>query len=98
LLKTSQGDDLWLHAKDMPGSHVILHAQGRDITQEDIHDAALLAAYYSKAHGMSVPVDYTSRRYVRKTSGAPAGFVTFINNKTLLMDATADQVEKLKAK
>ncbi len=95
LLKTAQGDDMWLHAKDMPGSHVIIHAQGKAISPDTLHQAALLAAWHSKGYGVSVPVDYTLRRYVKKTPGAPAGFVTFTNNKTLLMNATREQIDAL---
>ena len=94
LLKTAQGEDVWLHAKDMPGSHVIIHAQGRPVADDTLRQAARLAAWYSKGHGVSVPVDYTLRRYVKKTPGAPAGFVTFTNNKTLLMNTTREQAER----
>ncbi len=93
LLKIAQGEDMWLHAKDMPGSHVIIHTQGKAVSPQTLHQAAQLAAWYSKGYGVSVPVDYTLRKYVKKTPGAPAGFVTFTNNKTLLMNATREQVE-----
>ena len=96
LVKNARGDDLWLHAKDMPGSHVIVVADGRNITSETILEAAKLAAFYSKGHGVSVPVDYTFRRYVKKPAGTPTGFVTFTNNKTLLITTTENEIKQLK--
>ncbi len=78
-------DEMWLHAKDMPGSHVIVRAEG-EIPQETLKQAAQLAAWYSKGQrSSSVPVDYTRRRYVKKPSGAPAGQVIYTHQKTAFM-------------
>ncbi|MBQ8082375.1 MAG: NFACT family protein [Clostridia bacterium] len=95
LTKSAAGDDVWLHAKDMPGSHVIVRTEGRPLTDAALLDAARLAAFYSKARGVSVPVDYTLRKYVKKPAGTPLGFVTFVNNRTLLIDATEADVRRL---
>lgn len=86
LLRDAGGQDLWLHAKDVPGSHVILRTEGREPLEEDILAAASLAAYYSKGRGGRVPVDVCRRRYVKKTAGAAMGHVTFTNNRTLLAE------------
>ena len=89
LTLSSHPQDLWLHAKDVPGSHVILrheHPDGsREISDDDILFAARLAAQYSKGKGSGVQVDYTLRRYVRKPAGTPAGFVTYTNQKSLYL-------------
>ena len=96
LVKSARGEDMWLHAKDMPGSHVIIAAEGRDIAPQTIMEAAKLAAFYSRGHGVSVPVDYTLRRHVKKPAGTPAGFVTFTNNRTLLVSASESEIRLLK--
>ena len=79
---TAQPDEIWLHAKDMPGSHAIIIGENPD--DETIRAAAQIAAAYSKgAQSSNVPVDYTLRKYVKKPSGARPGFVIFTHQKTL---------------
>ena len=95
LTKEADGDDLWLHAKDMPGAHVILCLNKKPVTQEALMDAARIAAWYSKARGISVPVDYTYRKYVKKPGGTPTGFVTFTHNRTLLISVTENEVKSI---
>ncbi len=86
-LKTANKKDLWFHTKDIPGSHVILSAEGKTPSDEAIRQAASLAAYYSKArHSTNVPVDYTQVRYVKKPFGAKPGMVIYSNHKTLYVD------------
>ena len=93
---TAAPDDLWLHAKDIPGSHVILRLSGEEPSEESLHHAALLAAHFSKAQDSSnVPVDYTYRRYVKKPSGSRPGFVIFTHQKTLYVTPSADEAAKL---
>ena len=87
LLKLAEGGDLWLHAKDMAGSHVILKSPGEPLPEEALLLAGRLAAWYSKGRGQQVPVNYTFRRYVKKPPGAPAGFVTFSNERLLILSA-----------
>ena len=79
---SAEPNEIWLHAKDMPGSHVII--VGAEPDDETIRYAAKLAAAYSKgARSSNVPVDYTRRRFVKKPSGAKPGFVIYTNQKTL---------------
>lgn len=93
---TAAPDDLWLHAKDIPGSHVILRLDGEEASEESLHQAALLAAHFSKAQNSSnVPVDYTCRRYVKKPSGSRPGFVIFTHQKTLYVTPSAEEMTKL---
>ena len=80
-------DDLWFHARNLPGAHVILKAAGSAITDEEIEEAAAYAAGYSSARQEAqVDVVYTERRYVRKIAGAPPGLVTY-KNETLIRAA-----------
>lgn len=83
-LKTARNYDMWLHTKDIPGSHVIIVSDNREITDTAILEAASLAAYNSKAKGSdNVPVDYTIVKNVSKPSGAKPGMVIYVNNKTV---------------
>ncbi len=81
-LRFAAADDLWLHTKDIAGSHVIVKASS--VPEATLREAANLAAYYSRAKRSSqVPVDYALRKYVKKPSGALPGKVIYVNNKTL---------------
>lgn len=82
---TAQPNEVWLHAKDMPGSHVIIVGEAPD--EATIFYAARLAAAYSKGKASSrVPVDFTLRRYVKKPGGAKPGFVIYTNQRTLYVE------------
>lgn len=80
-------EDLWLHAKDVSGSHVIIkHQAGKTIPGTVLEKAAQLAAYYSKRKSDSLcPVIYTPKKWVRKPKGAPAGAVVVEREKVLLV-------------
>lgn len=80
-----QQDDLWLHARDMPGGHVILRPPpGSKAPDGDIEIAAALAAYYSAGRSATrVPIDVTERRHVRKIRGSGPGMVTYRNEYTI---------------
>ena len=80
----ASANDIWLHARGVPGAHVIVKAGGRDIPRSTLEQAASLAAYYSQARGStSVPVDYTLQRYVRHMKGGGPGMVIYEREKTL---------------
>lgn len=86
-LEIASRGDYWLHTKDIPGSHVILRAEGREISDTAIMEAAGLAALFSKAkNSENVPVDYVPIRYVKKPSGAKPGKVIFTHNRTVYVD------------
>jgi len=78
-------DDLWFHAKGVPGAHVILRpAPGSAPSEADVESAARLAALHSKARASaSVAVDYTRRKRVRKQHGAPPGLVWYDGERTI---------------
>lgn len=83
-LKMAGPKDYWFHTKDIPGSHVILFTEGRELTENAIFDAAAIAAYHSKGRSSeNVPVDYTQVRYVKKPAGARPGMVIFTHNRTV---------------
>ncbi|MDR1253788.1 MAG: NFACT family protein [Oscillospiraceae bacterium] len=83
-LKKARNYDLWFHVKDTPGSHTVLFTEGKPVPDEDIVQAAKLAALHSKAKNSSnVPVDYTSIRNVSKPNGAKLGMVIYEKNKTI---------------
>ena len=82
--KLSNKGDLWLHTKDIPGSHVLIQTGGEQVSEEDIFEAAGIAAFHSKASDSeNVPVDYVPIRYVKKPQGAKPGMVIFTNNRTV---------------
>ena len=81
---TAGNRDLWLHTKDIPGSHVIVQSSGQDLDEKAIFEAAAIAAYHSKARtSENVPVDYVPVKYVKKPAGAKPGMVIFTNNRTV---------------
>ncbi|MGN1334809.1 MAG: NFACT family protein, partial [Anaerovoracaceae bacterium] len=81
---TAGNRDLWLHTKDIPGSHVIVQNSGQDLDEKAIFEAAAIAAYHSKARtSENVPVDYVPVKYVKKPAGAKPGMVIFTNNRTV---------------
>lgn len=89
--------DMWLHAKQIHGSHVIIrNPENRpDIPMPTLLQAAQLAAFYSKAHHSSyVPVDYTWARYVVKRKGNVAGYVHYTHEKTLYVEPATPTQEK----
>ena len=98
-LKTARPEDMWLHTQNIPGSHVIIRAEGSDIPDSTIVEAAQLAATCSKGRsGTKIPVDYTLARYVKKPGGAKPGMVIFVNNKTILVDPSEELYERLAVK
>jgi len=86
-LKYAHKDDMWLHAKDVSGSHVIIkHQSGKVIPKEVIERAAELAAYNSKRKTESLcPVAYTQKKFVRKRKGDPAGAVVVEREQVLMV-------------
>lgn len=85
--KTAGNKDLWLHTKDIPGSHVIVQSGGAELDEEAVWEAAAVAAYHSKARtSENVPVDYVPIKYVKKPAGAKPGMVIFTNNRTVYVN------------
>ena len=77
-------NDIWLHTKDIQGSHVILKNSGQNVSNDTLVKCAKLAVEHSKAKlSSNVPVDYCKVQYVKKPNGAKPGMVIFTNNKTI---------------
>jgi predicted ribosome quality control (RQC) complex YloA/Tae2 family protein len=87
-------DDLWLHARERTGAHVVLR-QGLSAPDEVVAAAAALAGYYSESRSDSrVPVDIAPPRMVRKIPGGPPGRVSYRNERTLVVEPTVDGWEQ----
>ena len=96
--KTADYRDLWLHTQKIHGSHVILCCQGQEVPEEDLLQAARLAAYFSQAKdSANVPVDCAAVRYVKKPAGARPGMVTYTNARTLYVTPEEAEVKALSA-
>lgn len=88
--KLAEKNDLWLHSKDIPGAHVII--KSAKVTNEMIFEGAKVASYYTRANiGEKISVDYTLKKYINKPKGNRIGFVTYSNEKNILVE----KVEKL---
>lgn len=100
-LKEAGKNDLWLHTKDIPGTHVIVKLPEKinsihDFPDKTLEEAAGLAAYYSKAQNSTkVPVDYTFRHNVRKPSGAKPGMVIYDNYWTIMVNPQSKRILEL---
>lgn len=82
--KVADKNDMWLHAKNIPGSHVIIKCE--ELTNEILMKGAEIAAFYSKGFtGDRVSIDYTQKRYINKPKGAKPGFVTYVNEKNIVV-------------
>ncbi len=79
----AEGSDWWFHAKDMPGSHVIVKCRGEEPPDRTFEEAASLAAYHSRGEG-NAEVDYVQRKHVKKPNGAKPGFVVYYTNYSMV--------------
>lgn len=80
--KIAEKTDWWFHAKNLPGSHVLMQCHGEEPSEKDFTEAAEIAAFYSKAEGNNIAVDYTLAKHVKKPAGAKPGFVIYHVNWT----------------
>lgn len=95
--KFANNSDWWFHAKGVPGSHVIVKAEGKDLTDACYEEAAALAAYYSKARNSTkVTVDYTLKKNIKKPVGSALGYVIYHTNYSLFIDPSINNLEELK--
>lgn len=95
----ARGRDLWLHARDWPGSHVLLRLEKKESPKsEDLIDAAILAAFFSKGRRDTVvDVTYTRAKHVRKPTGAAPGLVTVGGGSTIAVRAEGERLQRLLA-
>lgn len=98
-LRLADNDDLWMHTKNIPGSHVIIKCAGKEVPDNTVFEGAMLAAFFSKSKLSSqVPVDYTKRKNVKKPSGSKPGMVIYETNSTIYVTPEEETVAKLKVK
>ncbi|MBO5408557.1 MAG: NFACT family protein [Clostridia bacterium] len=98
-LKIASKQDLWLHIRNIPGSHTVIRCQGALVSDQTLYEAALIAAQYSKsAKDTKAAVDYTRVKYVKKPSGAKPGMVIYDNFETIIVEPDANKVEQLRQK
>ena len=94
--KFAGGGDWWFHTKGIPGSHVIVKADGAELPDSTFEDAARLAAFYSKARGQEkVEIDYTEKKNVKKPSGGKPGFVVYYTNYSMMIDTDISRLKLL---
>lgn len=98
-LKIASNEDIWMHTKNIPGSHVIIKTEGKEVPDETIFEGAMLAAFFSKSKMSSqVPVDYTKKKNVKKPNGSKPGMVIYETNSTIYVTPTEELIAKLKSK
>lgn len=92
--KTASGGDWWFHAKKIPGSHVIVKANGEELPDRTFEEAAMLAGYYSKGRGAKkVEIDYLQRKNVKKPNGSVPGFVVYYTNYSMTVQPDITGIE-----
>ncbi|MDD3252418.1 MAG: NFACT RNA binding domain-containing protein [Lachnospiraceae bacterium] len=83
--KIASGNDWWFHAKGVPGSHVVVRTEGKELPDRTFEEAGALAAYYSKGRGNEkVEIDYIQRKHVKKAAGGAPGFVIYHTNYSMM--------------
>ncbi len=95
-LKFATGNDWWFHAKEAPGSHVIVKVQEGELPDACFERAAALAAYYSSAReGSKVEVDYLQRKNIKKPNGSPLGFVIYYTNYSMTAKPSVEGLKQV---
>lgn len=97
-IKSAYSTDIWLHTKNIPGSHTLIRTNGTgEVPDNTLVEAATIAAYFSKAQkSTGVPVDYTPVKNIRKPNGSKPGFVIYETNYTVYVTPDEKLVENLK--
>ena len=94
--KFANGGDWWFHAKDIPGSHVVVKTEGNELPDRTFEEAGKLAAYYSKGREQEkVEIDYTERKNVKKPAGSAPGFVIYHTNYSLMTSPDISGIEEI---
>lgn len=89
------GNDWWFHAKQAPGSHVIVKSGGDELPDRTFEEAGRLAAYYSSMRGVEkVEIDYVEKKHVKKPKGGKPGFVVYYTNYSLVIDSDISNIKE----
>lgn len=90
------GNDWWFHAKQAPGSHVIVKTNGDELPDRTFEEAGKLAAYYSSMRGTEkVEIDYIEKKHVKKPTGGKPGFVVYYTNYSLIIDSDISNIQQV---
>lgn len=88
------GNDWWFHAKQAPGSHVIVKSNGDELPDRTFEEAGRLAAFYSSMRGTDkVEIDYVEKKHVKKPKGGKPGFVVYYTNYSLVIDSDISNIK-----
>lgn len=91
----ANGNDMWFHAKKMPGSHVVVRTNGDELPDRTYEEAARLAAYYSSGRNADkVEIDYTIKKNVKKPAGGKPGFVVYYTNYSMAISPDISEIKK----
>ncbi|MDO4304353.1 MAG: NFACT RNA binding domain-containing protein [Bacillota bacterium] len=94
--KFASGNDWWFHAKGIPGSHVILKTEGKELPDRAFEEAAKLAAYYSKGREQEkIEIDYLEKKNVKKPNGSKPGFVVYYTNYSMMIDSNISDIKQI---
>ena len=94
--KLATGNDWWFHAKGMPGSHVIVKAENKELPDSTFEEAGKLAGYYSKGKNADkVEIDYLQKKNVKKPNGAADGFVVYYTNYSLTIHPDISDIRQI---
>jgi predicted ribosome quality control (RQC) complex YloA/Tae2 family protein len=92
--RIGKDEDCWLHVKDAPGSHVLVVAKGKFITEKTLLEAGALAAWYSRSKGSNnIPVDYVEYKFLKKPPKSKPGMVTFTNQNTMYVSPDQETID-----
>jgi len=95
-LKTAGINDIWMHTKNIPGSHVIIKSNGKSVPHSTILEGAMLSAYFSKArNSANVPIDYCPRKNVKKPRGSKPGMVIYEKYRTLYITPSEQTIKSI---
>lgn len=93
----SSPDDWWFHAKGIPGSHVLLKTEGREVPDRDFEIASSIAGYYSSGRDQNkIEIDYLRKKDVKKPNGAKPGYVIYYTNYSIVVKPEIRDAERLK--
>ena len=94
--KIASGSDWWFHAKKLPGSHVIVKSEGKEVPDKTMEEAASLAAHFSKSSDApKVEIDYVQQKHLKKPSGAKPGYVIYHTNYSMSASTDISQIKEL---
>lgn len=94
--KVATGNDWWFHAKGLPGSHVVVRTEGKELPDRSFEEAARLAAFYSKGREQEkVEIDYVQKKQVKKPAGAKPGFVVYYTNYSMMIAPDISGIEQI---